>query len=52
MNPHTPYILIAYAAASVILLFTAIAPILRGAKLRQQISKLVQLDIQRNSNTD
>ncbi len=44
MNPHTPYILIAYAASSIILFFTAILPILRGRKLRHQISRLIEAE--------
>ncbi len=51
MNPHTPYILVAYAAASVILLFTAIAPILAGSKLRKQITKLAKVASHHDTNS-
>jgi len=37
MNPHTPYIVVAYSSAALIMLIVAILPILRGRKFRQNL---------------
>ena len=52
MNPHTPYILAAYSLSTIILLVTAILPLFRGHKLRQQLTRLIQADNPQPENMD
>jgi heme exporter protein CcmD len=49
MNPHTPYILVAYGASTLIMLLIAVLPIIRGRKLRQELRKRATVENQRHT---
>ncbi|MBE9549274.1 MAG: heme exporter protein CcmD [Proteobacteria bacterium] len=48
MNPHTPYILVAYGTSIFIMLLIAVLPILRGRKLRQELRNRASVENQRH----
>ncbi len=47
MNPHTPYILVAYGSSIFIMLLIAVLPILKGRKLRRELRSRAAVDNQR-----
>ena len=47
MNPHTPYILVAYGSSIFIMLLIAVLPILKGRKLRRELCNRAAVDKQR-----
>ena len=49
---HTPFIVGAYAIGTVVLLWNALAPLVRRKSIASDIRKLIQIeDLDRDSNT-
>ncbi|MCF6224922.1 MAG: heme exporter protein CcmD [Xanthomonadales bacterium] len=51
MNPHTPYILVAYGTASLIMLVIVLLPILQGRRLRRQLRNRLAIETTRDNNS-